>query len=88
MKSLSTLFRNVDDMKDLMKEPRYSCTGFDFVLDSPENEAQEVLEPEQGMPRVQGFVYEFDGNVYGEQTYIDVDVINGVRLLEKINTAP
>ena len=66
MRSISTLFRNVDDMKAFLRVPKFPINGFKFFLDSPENEPEEILEPLQGMNIPSGFVYEHEGKLYGQ----------------------
>ena len=67
MRTVSTLFRNVEDMKLLLEKPKYPVTGFEFLLDCAENEPEEVLPLGVGMPRVKGFYYVDDAGVsYGD----------------------
>ncbi len=47
--------------------PDFPVDGFDFVLDNGEDEPEEVLPLKEGMPRVKGFKYEFEGKLYGEK---------------------
>ena len=65
------------------KKPKYPVLGFAFILERGEGDPQEVLAPLPGMPRVAGFPYEFEGVLYGEPNYIDIEVIENARLLEE-----
>ena len=65
MKSLGTLIRSVDDIKDMLRGEEYPVLGFDVILDEPEKfnpycwESAEVagFGYKQGMPDSQSFFY-------------------------------
>ena len=59
----------LNSIKNLQREhrpPKYPVNGFEFILENAEDEPEEVLSPLAGMPRVNGFLYKFEGAVYGE----------------------
>ena len=49
---------------------KYPVTGFAFEVVASEKEYQDALqsifELEKGMPRIKGFLYEFEGVLYGD----------------------
>ncbi len=62
---------------------KFEITGFDFVLDNPDEDApEEVLPYEQGMPRVDGFYLLHGGVTYGEVAYIETDVVEEHKRIE------
>ncbi len=64
---------------------KYAITGFDFVLDNPDEDApEEVLPYEEAMPRVDGFYLLHDGKTYGEVAYIETDVIEEQKRIENV----
>ena len=66
MRTVSTLFRNVEDMKLLLEKPKFPVTGFDFVIDS-ESQSEPLLPLLDGMPRVKSLYYVTEaGEWYGE----------------------
>ena len=49
---------------------KYPVSGFTFEMDQNPQDAEDALQSilplEEGMPRVKGFLYEFEGVLYGE----------------------
>ena len=79
-RTLSTLERSVDEMTLSFEKPKFPVDGFEFELDTPESDSEPLLEPLQGMPSVNAFVYVDDqGRRYGEQRW-KVDTQSSVNI--------
>ncbi len=78
VRTLATIDRNLAIIEVALSEDTFPITGFDFVMDDPTKEPEEIFEPEKGMPQVSGFCYRFEGSLYGEhrEEIIDTEIID------------
>ena len=69
----------IQKIKDTMVIEEYPTLGFDFLLDDGSSQNEDVLPLKAGMPLVSGFLYKFNGKLYGSDDMIasepiDVDI--------------